>query len=49
MSYRLAPAAISSIAQHASPIGIGHIEFFRHQFSAASSRVTTTSPSIFEL
>ena len=49
MSNRLAPAAINSMAQQASPIGIGQTEFLRNQFSAASTRVTTTSPSIFEL
>src|SRR5882762_2147592 len=49
MSKRLAPAAISSIAQQAKPIGIGHREFLRNQFKAASRRVWTTSPSIFEL
>ena len=49
ISNRLAPAAMSSIAQQASPIGIGQSEFLRNQFSAASSRVWITSPSIFEL
>ena len=33
ISYRLAPVAISSIAQHASPIGIGQSEFLRPQFA----------------
>jgi hypothetical protein len=49
MSNRLAPTAINSIAQQASPIGIGQSEFLRNQFNAASTRVTTTSPSILEL
>src|SRR5688572_16639438 len=49
ISYRLAPAAINSMAQQASPIGIGQSEFFRNQLIAASSCVTTTSPSILEL
>src|SRR6266568_225872 len=49
MSKRLAATAISSMAQQASPMGIGHNEFFRNQFNAASTRVTTTPPSIFEL
>ena len=49
MSKRLAPAAINSMAQQAKPIGIGQREFLRHQFNAASRRVTTTSPSTFEL
>src|SRR5262245_8294002 len=49
MSYRLAPAAMSSIAQQAKPIGIGHSEFLRNQLMAASTRVWTTSPSILEL
>jgi hypothetical protein len=30
-------------------MGIGQMEFLRNQFRAASTRVTTTSPSIFEL
>ena len=38
ISNRLAPVPISSIAQQASPIGIGQREFFRHQFKAASRR-----------
>ena len=49
MSNLLAPAAINSMAQHANPIGIGHSDCLRHQLIAASTRVTTTSPSIFEL
>jgi hypothetical protein len=37
------------MAQQARPIGIGQTEFARNQFKAASTVVTTTSPSIFEL
>ena len=48
MSKRLEAVAISSIAQQAKPIGIGHNEFFRIQLMAASTRVTITLPSIFE-
>jgi hypothetical protein len=48
MSKRDAPVAINSIAQHASPIGIGQSEFLRIQFMAASIRVKMTFPSIFE-
>jgi hypothetical protein len=48
MSKRDAAVAINSIAQQASPIGIGHSEFFRTQLSAASKRVKITLPSIFE-
>src|SRR6516225_5808827 len=48
ISNRLAPAAINSMAQQAKPIGIGQTEFFRNQLSAASTRVTMTSPSILE-
>src|SRR5262245_31987803 len=48
MSKRLAPAAMSSMAQQARPIGMGQREFLRNQLSAASRRVTMTSPSIFE-
>ncbi len=40
--------AIISIAQQAKPIGIGHIEFLRIQFMAASTRVKITLPSTFE-
>ncbi len=48
MSNRLAPTAINSIPQHASPIGIGQQEFFRTQSMAASTRVTIMSrPSTF--
>src|SRR5688572_7214045 len=39
---------MSSMAQQASPIGIGQREFFRIQFIAASTRVKMTFPSIFE-
>ena len=49
MSKRLAAAAISSMAQQASPIGMGHMELFRTQLIAASARVTTMSPSILLL
>jgi hypothetical protein len=49
MSNRLAPVAINSIAQQASPMGIGHNEFLRNQLIAASTRVTMTSPSTLEL
>jgi hypothetical protein len=48
MSNRDAAVAINSIAQQASPIGIGHSEFFRTQFKAASKRVKITLPSILE-
>jgi hypothetical protein len=41
--------AMSSIAQQASPIGMGQREFFRIQFIAASRVVKTTFPSTFEL
>ena len=43
-----AAVAINSIAQQASPIGIGQREFLRTQFSAASKRVKITLPSILE-
>src|SRR4051794_23805542 len=46
MSKREAAVAISSIAQQASPIGIGHNEFFRTQFKAASTLVKMILPSI---
>ena len=49
MSNRLEAVAISSIAQQARPIGIGHMEFVRSQLMAASARVTMTSPSILLL
>src|SRR5439155_25735024 len=48
MSNRDAAVAINSIAQHASPIGIGQSEFLRTQLKAASSRVKMTLPSILE-
>src|ERR1043166_3159220 len=48
ISKREAAVAISSIAQQASPIGIGQSEFLRTQFNAASKRVKITLPSIFE-
>ena len=48
MSKREAPVAISSIAQQASPIGIGQSEFFRIQLIEASRRVMITLPSILE-
>ena len=49
LSYRLAPAAINSMAQQASPMGMGQTEFLRNHARAASTVVSTTSPSIFEL
>src|SRR3954451_15108804 len=48
ISKREAPVAISSIAQHARPVGIGQSEFLRIQLIDASSRVKITFPSIFE-
>jgi hypothetical protein len=48
MSNRDAAVAINSIAQHASPIGIGQSEFFRTQFNAASNFVKIMLPSILE-
>ena len=48
MSKRLLAAAINSMAQHARPMGIGHREFLRIQFMAASMVVKITLPSIFE-
>jgi len=48
MSNRAHAVAIISIAQHARPIGIGQSEFFLIQLIAASRRVKTTLPSIFE-
>jgi hypothetical protein len=42
MSNREAPMDIISIAQHAKPNVIGQIEFFRIQFTALSSLVSTT-------
>ena len=49
MSNRLAAVAMSSIAQQARPIGIGHIEFDRIQLMTESARETITSPSILLL
>jgi len=43
------PTAINSIAQQASPIGIGQMELLRIQLMTASARDTTTSPSILLL
>ena len=48
MSKREAAVAINSMAQQASPMGIGQREFLRTQLSAASKRVKMTLPSIFE-
>src|SRR6266700_909033 len=48
ISNREAAVAINSIAQQASPIGIGQSEFLRTQLSAASKRVKITLPSILE-
>ena len=45
MSKRAPPTAMSSMAQQASPIGIGHIELVRIQLMAASARETITPPS----
>jgi len=45
MSKREPPAAMSSMAQQARPMGIGHTEWLRTQFTTASARVTMTSPS----
>ncbi len=49
MSKRLEAVAISSMAQQASPMGIGHTELARIQLITASARVTMTSPSILVL
>src|SRR5438552_17024425 len=60
ISNRLEPAAISSIAQQANPMGMGQSEFLRPQLApssrffrshsvAVARRVTTTSPSTLEL
>ena len=43
---RLAATAINSIAQHAKPIGMGHMELFRIQLTASSNLVGMTLPSI---
>ena len=48
MSKREEEAAMSSIAQQASPIGIGQREFLRIQLMAASSLVMMMFPSILE-
>ena len=48
MSKRELAAAINSMAQHASPIGMGQREFLRIQFIAASIVVKITLPSTFE-
>ena len=48
MSKRELAEAISSMAQQASPMGMGQSEFLRIQFMAASSWVKITFPSIFE-
>ena len=48
ISNRDEAVAINSMAQQARPIGIGHNEFFRIQFMAASTRVKMMFPSIFE-
>ena len=49
MSNRLAAEAMSSMAQQARPIGMGHMELLLIQFTTASARVTITSPSILLL
>ena len=48
MSKRAAPAAISSMAQQARPIGMGQSELLRIQLMAVSSWVKMMLPSIFE-
>ena len=48
MSNRELADAMSSMAQQASPMGMGQSEFLRIQFMAASSWVKITFPSIFE-
>jgi hypothetical protein len=48
MSNREDAVAMSSIAQQASPIGMGQREFFRIQLMAASTRVIIMFPSILE-
>jgi hypothetical protein len=48
MSKREDAVAISSMAQQASPIGIGHSEFLRIQLMAESNWVKITFPSILE-
>jgi hypothetical protein len=49
MSKRAPPTAMSSMPQHARPIGIGQMELVRIQLMTASSLETTTSPSILLL
>jgi hypothetical protein len=48
MSNRDEEAAINSMAQQASPIGMGQREFFLIQLIAASNLVMITFPSILE-
>ena len=48
MSKRALAEAMSSMAQQASPMGMGQSEFLRIQFMAASRWVKITFPSIFE-
>ena len=48
MSKRAAPAAMSSMAQQARPIGMGQSELLRIQLMAVSSWVKMMLPSIFE-
>ena len=45
ISYREAADAISSMAQQASPMGMGQTECFLIQLITESARVTITSPS----
>ena len=49
ISKRLEAVAMSSIAQQAKPIGMGHMELLRTQLIAASTVVGMTSPSILLL
>jgi hypothetical protein len=49
MSNRLDAVPISSMAQQARPMGIGHMELVRIQLMTASARDTMTSPSILLL
>ena len=48
MSKRAAPAAMSSIAQQARPMGMGQSELLRIQLMAVSSCVKMMLPSILE-
>jgi peroxiredoxin len=48
ISKRELDVAINSIAQHASPMGMGHNELLRIQLMAASTLVKMTLPSTFE-